>query len=74
LSPASKRSLHWQGGAMTQAEAQAFINRPYAREAMTLRRWDDRAKDPTALVPPLSHYRELLDGLPPAVEFRASGR
>lgn len=74
LSQASKRSLQWQGGAMTPAEMEAFINQPYARDALTLRRWDDRAKDPAAVVPPLSHYRDLLDCLPAAGEVRASER
>ncbi len=63
LSTASKRSLRSQGGAMTQAEAQSFGNLPYARDAIALRRWDDRAKDPHATVPPLAHYRALLDDL-----------
>lgn len=74
LSPASRRSLQWQGGAMMPAEMEAFINQPYARDALALRRWDDRAKDPAAIVPPPAHYRELLDALTPGADVRSSGR
>lgn len=44
LSDASRRSLALQGGIMTDAEAQAFITSPHARDAVLVRRWDDRAK------------------------------
>jgi phosphonate degradation associated HDIG domain protein len=44
LSAASKLSLALQGGAHAAAEADAFIAQPFAREAVLLRRWDDRAK------------------------------
>ena len=46
LSADSIRSLALQGGPMGQDEADAFIARPYARDALKLRAWDDHAKDP----------------------------
>jgi phosphonate degradation associated HDIG domain protein len=56
LSADSKRSLALQGGPYALAEAATFVAKPYARDAMRLRRWDDRAKAPGAATPPLEHY------------------
>ena len=44
LSPASKLSLELQGGAFDPDEAAAFIARPFAQDAVRLRRWDDWGK------------------------------
>lgn len=44
LSPASQRSLAWQGGVFTLEEAHEFIALPYAEDAVNLRLWDDAAK------------------------------
>jgi [1-hydroxy-2-(trimethylamino)ethyl]phosphonate dioxygenase len=44
LSPASKLSLELQGGPFTPAEADEFLARPHADEAIRLRRWDDFGK------------------------------
>ncbi|BBA97185.1 hypothetical protein RVR_2813 [Actinacidiphila reveromycinica] len=57
------RALALQGGPMTVAEARAYESEPYARDAVTLRRWDERARDPAARVPPFAHYRPLLAAL-----------
>lgn len=62
LSPASVQSLQLQGGAFTEAEARAFEQRPFAREAVRLRRWDDLAKAPGMRVPGLEHYRAAILG------------
>ena len=51
LSPDSVRSLALQGGPMSLAECEDFVARPHAREALRLRVWDDRAKEP-GLQPP----------------------
>lgn len=51
LSPDSVRSLALQGGPMSLPECEDFVARPHAREALRLRVWDDRAKDP-GLQPP----------------------
>ena len=61
LSPASKLSLDLQGGPFTPAEAVAFMARPFAEDAVRLRRWDDWGK---ALAPEhrrtLEQFRETL--------------
>jgi len=56
LSPASVRSLGLQGGTFSAALAKAFMQQPYAREAVALRHWDERAKEPVAYTPELSHF------------------
>ena len=61
LSPASIKSLALQGGPFAASEAQAFEQKPYWREAVMLRRWDDAAKTPGIATPPVEHYRELLE-------------
>jgi len=61
LSPASIESLRLQGGPFSDAEARAFEQEPFAREAVRLRRWDDLAKTPGMAVPGLEHYRAMID-------------
>lgn len=61
LSPASQRSLALQGGPFDAQQAKAFITQPFADDAMALRRWDDSAKDPTAVTPDWAHYEALLE-------------
>ncbi len=63
LSPASVRSYELQGGAMTPEEVAAFEADPHYREAVRLRRWDDRAKILGLDVPNLEHYRDRIEGL-----------
>jgi gamma-butyrobetaine dioxygenase len=63
LSPASVYTLSLQGGPMTAAEATDFAARPYAADAVAVRRWDDAAKDPAAQVPGFDTYRPLLTAL-----------
>ena len=46
LSADSTRSLALQGGPLDEAQLQAFLLRPHARDAMRLRVWDDEAKAP----------------------------
>ncbi|MDZ7811670.1 MAG: HD domain-containing protein [Ideonella sp.] len=46
LSEDSRRSLTLQGGPMNEAERLNFLSRPFARESMRLRHWDDAAKMP----------------------------
>lgn len=60
LSPSSELSLQLQGGPMTEAEAASFLSLPFARDAVTLRRWDDEAKIPDMKVPPVETYLPLL--------------
>ena len=60
LSPASKHSLVQQGGIFTESEATAFMQQPFAGEAVRLRRYDDLAKTPLKVVPSLSHFEFYL--------------
>ncbi len=58
LSEDSRRSLQLQGGIFDPAQAEAFIARPGAADAVRVRLWDDRAKQAGLATPPLSHYLE----------------
>ena len=51
LSADSIRSLELQGGDMSENECSQFIGRPFAKDAMSLRRWDDIAKNPDLKMP-----------------------
>ncbi len=63
LSDASRRSLEVQGGIMSDAEAQDFIVRASARDAVLVRRWDDRAKVPGAPTSMLAERIPLVRSL-----------
>jgi gamma-butyrobetaine dioxygenase len=63
LSDASMRTLARQGGPMADAEVEAFLQAPFARDAIALRRLDDRAKVPGATTPALDHYSPLVDSV-----------
>ena len=59
LSEDSKRSLTLQGGVFSKDALQAFLGKAHARDAIRVRRWDDQAKVPGAVTPPLGHYLEI---------------
>jgi len=59
LSPASRHTLGLQGGVMSASEV-AAAQHPWLADALRLRRWDDRAKDPAAATEPLEAWRGLL--------------
>lgn len=61
LSPASQRSLVLQGGPFSQEQAELFIAKPFATDAVALRRWDDLAKDPGAITPGWDHYAAVME-------------
>ncbi|MGD1879452.1 MAG: phosphonate degradation HD-domain oxygenase [Kiloniellaceae bacterium] len=61
LSEESVRSLAVQGGPFTAQQAEAFLARPYAEEAVALRRWDELAKDPEMVTPSLEDFRPVLE-------------
>jgi phosphonate degradation associated HDIG domain protein len=61
LSDDSKRSLRLQGGVFTEEQANAFILQPGARDAVSLRVWDDRAKQPGLRTPTLEYFLEYAD-------------
>ncbi len=60
LSAASVHTLRIQGGPMTPAESAEFEASPWCQAALRLRRWDDAAKDPGAVVPAFGYYQRLL--------------
>ncbi|MFC4011987.1 HD domain-containing protein [Nonomuraea purpurea] len=53
LSPVSVRSLRVQGGPMSREEVATFESHPWSGDAISLRRWDDLAKDPQGPVLPM---------------------
>lgn len=53
LSPTSLKSYWDQGGPMSDSERKDFESHPHHAEAVMLRRWDDLAKDPKAVLPTL---------------------
>ena len=63
LSVGSRASLDVQGGSLGPSEQQRFLDREHSLGALTLRRADDRAKDPNAVVPDLAHWVPLLKRL-----------
>ena len=56
LSEDSKRSLTLQGGIFGRQDLEAFLAKPFAEDAMRVRRWDDAAKVAGATTPPIGHY------------------
>lgn len=67
LSDVSKKSLALQGGVFSDDQARDFLQVPYAREAISLRKWDERAKVSGAVTPDLPHFlqsvRHCLEGV-----------
>jgi phosphonate degradation associated HDIG domain protein len=60
LSQASKDSLVVQGGMYSKLQAQEFILQPFAADAVKLRLWDDKAKNPRAITPPLEFFVPIV--------------
>ena len=61
LSEDSKRSLTLQGGVFARDALDAFLAKPFSAEAMRVRRWDDAAKVPGAVTPPLAHFLRVAE-------------
>ncbi|MDB5145518.1 MAG: hypothetical protein JWQ66_4231 [Mucilaginibacter sp.] len=59
LSEASKATLEFQGGRMTEAEAESFELNPDAELFIRLRYWDDKAKELNKPVQDISHLKLL---------------
>ncbi len=60
LSEASKGTLKFQGGRMNDMEAKAFEKDEWFSLYLTLRGWDEKAKDENVPLPDLSHYRNKM--------------
>ena len=74
LSDDSKRSLELQGGIFSDAEATAFRAQPFAGDGVRVRVWDDRAKEPAAMTPPLDHYLAIAERVAAYARGAASAR
>jgi phosphonate degradation associated HDIG domain protein len=61
LSADSVRSLALQGGVFSAEDADTFMRKPFAKEALLLRRWDDLAKQPQKTTPSLDHYMDIVE-------------
>jgi putative nucleotidyltransferase with HDIG domain len=60
LSGASAETLKFQGGVMSDAEAQAFERDPLFKDKLQLRSWDEQAKRPDWQVPDLASYAPMF--------------
>jgi phosphonate degradation associated HDIG domain protein len=60
LSDASRKTLEYQGGKMTEEEAAAFEHYPLFDLIIKMRRWDEEAKVQHLSLPDLEHYRNLM--------------
>jgi phosphonate degradation associated HDIG domain protein len=63
LSAASKHSLALQGGRFDALAAERFLARPFAWDAIRLRRWDDQAKVAGRATPGLRDFEPVLRSL-----------
>jgi len=59
LSEASKKTLEYQGGPMSEEEADAFEQYPLFELIVKMRRWDEQAKIEHKPLPDLARYREM---------------
>ena len=61
LSPASRETLRWQGGAMTEQEVNSFLKHPYFNEIIQVRLWDEGAKDYEAVLLPMGMFKNFIE-------------
>lgn len=60
LSEASKKTLEFQGGKMDAAEALRFERNEYFTLFLTLRGWDEKAKEEHVPLPDLEKYKTMM--------------
>ena len=60
LSEASKKTLEYQGGVMTAEEALTFEEDDLFDLYVSIRRWDDKAKQTQQPPPQLFHYKQMM--------------
>ena len=60
LSKASKNSFQVQGGALNKEEINELENNKYFKDAVRLRKWDDRGKVSLKEVEELDTYKEMI--------------
>lgn len=61
LSQPSKTSLEFQGGVMNDEEVKNFKTNPFYFDAISLRKWDDLAKDPDFVTPNLVDFISSIE-------------
>lgn len=61
LSEASRETLVFQGGVMTEAEAHAYEQAPYFALSLKMREWDEAAKDTNLPPPDVARYRAMAE-------------
>jgi gamma-butyrobetaine dioxygenase len=61
LSLGSLRSWIRQGGALDRETREELERQPWLADVLAIRRWDEAAKEPGAIVPALAAYRDLLE-------------
>lgn len=60
LSPASRETLKWQGGPMTNKEVKAFKNHSFFADIIKVRLWDEKAKDTNVRLLPIGFFHKLI--------------
>lgn len=60
LSEASRKTLEYQGGKMSQDEAEAFENYPLFDLIIRMRLWDEEAKNKNMPAPDLDEYKQRI--------------
>jgi len=60
LSDASKKTLEYQGGIMSTAEAFSFEEDDLFDQYISIRRWDDQAKKLRQPLPALFHFKQMM--------------
>ena len=50
-----------QGGPFTKEEAEKFINKPFMKEAVKLRKFDDLAKELNKITLPIEHFQHYVE-------------
>lgn len=63
LSAASQKTLQMQGGVFSEAEANEFIQQPYARDGVTLRIWDDEGKIRNKPTRSLAEFKSYVEAV-----------
>lgn len=60
LPASSRHALAQQGGPLPASEAALFLKRPFALDAIAIRKWSDRAKNQNAQPPDWAHFLPTL--------------
>ena len=60
LSEASRKTLEYQGGAMTKEETEAFEQHPFFRDIIKVRKFDEQGKSKDAALIAISDFKHLI--------------